>query len=294
MKFFKIVLPAVLAVLLLAACGKKTEPVPVTEAVTANAENLRIYNNAEGIVIRNSDKRYVLRVRKAVFDPECGCLSDYEELTEIAPNSTYTDKDVTEETRYVYSVAALHPVYKNESEPLKKAVVYAVPVVITDISVKDMAGERYEFSLKTDKPYERFEVFSDGKLALRTSRSDFELDMDGRETRMLSIYPFDKFGNPGEEKVIRLAERKQKPRAPFGLRSVSGSGILTVSWDEPEGAWLYNVYIFRDDRYYFYTKVDVPYFMYAVGSDTGCQKIAVSTVNDGAESDKAFIEACYP
>jgi hypothetical protein len=295
MRHFKYLLITAAVFVLFAACGKKTDPVVLTEAVPSPGESLRIFNNDEGVVIKNSDKRFAVRAEKAVFDPECGCLSDYEELANIPPLTVFTDKDVKENVRYVYSFVALHPVYRNKSQTVKKAVVYSKPVRIIDVKISELAGDRYSFEIKADRPFEHFEVFIDGKMELRTSRESFEADMSGRESRTLTIYPFDKYGNAGAEKIVSLAVRQEKPRAPFGLKNVYGNGVLTLSWDEPDGVWLYNVYIMKGGKYSFLSKVDVPYFMYSVSRETpDCAKFAVASAIDGVESDKTEFNACWP
>ncbi|MCD8569705.1 MAG: hypothetical protein LRY50_15765 [Geovibrio sp.] len=295
MRFYKYILTLIAVLALFTGCGKKTDPVVLTEAVPAPGENLRIFNNDEGVVIRNADKRFAVKVQRAVFDPACGCLTDYADITEIPPSTAFVDDNVTADVRYVYSIVALHPVYNNRSQPVKKAVIYAKPVKITDVQIKELAGDRFAFLLKADRPYERFEVFIDGGLELRTSRESFEVNMEGKENRTVTMYPFDKYGNAGEEKIVRLAVKQVVPRAPFGFRNVYGNGTLTLSWGEPEGAWLYNVYIMKGGTYSFLAKVDVPFFMYSVGQNTAdCLKFAVSSATDGNESDRTEYEACWP
>lgn len=286
---------AVLLFVLVASCGKKTDPVALSQAVPSPASNLRIFNNNEGVVIRNNDKKFPFSVQRAVFDPECGCLTDYSKGTTINPLSVFIDDNVTEDVRYVYSITALHPVYKNRSQPVKKAVVYAKPVVITDVKILELPGDRFSFDVTTNEPFERIEIFSGGALEQRTSRNTFEINMNGKEDRTITLYPFDKFGNAGEEKIIALVVKEKVPDAPFGFKSVYGGGVLTLSWDEPAGAWLYNVYMKKDGVYSFLGKVDVPYFMYSVGRDTtDCRYFAVSSAIDGGESVKEEYRACWP
>lgn len=294
MRHFKYLLLIAAAFVIASACGKKTDPTVLTEAVPTPSETLRIFNNDEGVVISNNDRRFPLVVERAVFDPECGCLSEYKEVTEIYPSSSYIDRNVEPDVRYVYNVTAVHPVYGNSSQPAKRAVIYSKPVKITDVQMTGLSGDRYSFTLETDKPFERIEAFVDGQLEARTSRNTFDVNLSDKQSRIVSIYPFDKYGNTGEEKTVTVAQLQQIPEPPLALKSIYGGSTLTLSWDEPQGAWLYNVYLERDGVYSFLGKVDVPFFMYTVGRNTAdCLNFAVSSAVNGQESAKSEHRACW-
>jgi hypothetical protein len=168
MSHFKYILLIIAALAVVSACGKKTDPTVLTEAVPTPSETLRIFNSDEGVVIRNNNKRFPLYVEKAIFDTECGCLSEYKEAAEIAPNSSFIDKSVEPDVRYVYNVMSVHPVYSNRSEPAKRAVIYSKPVKITDVKITELAGDRYNIEVTTNKPFERIEAYINGDLEVRT------------------------------------------------------------------------------------------------------------------------------
>ncbi|WP_022851538.1 hypothetical protein [Limisalsivibrio acetivorans] len=286
---------AALLIVPLLSCGKKTEPVVKKYIEVPVPSEYEIFNTREGVMFRSGQSSYLLHISRAEYDPECGCLSEYKPLTSMKGGEVFTDTDVAENVRYVYKLRNEHIPYKILSDEAREVVIYAEPIFIESVQASELPGRRYTFEVETNRPFERLIAFAGDRKAASTIEDEFTVNFTETDTGTLTIYAYDEYGNAGEPKVVSIfAEGGNKPDAPFSLKTISAEGKTTISWMEPEGVWLYNVYRMKGDAYEYVTRVDLPYYMFRTGDEPGCSMFAVSSLKNGAESEKTVIEVCYP
>ncbi|MGE4266996.1 MAG: hypothetical protein AB7F25_06145 [Deferribacterales bacterium] len=277
--------------LILAGCGKKTNPVPKS-ALADMTPPTAVFVSVDdaGIRIDNQESDQLFIEKGVSADDEC---SVFNFLKVIDPKSVFIDEDVQSGFKYFYRLRKRSVKYGVLSEPYMAKVVYAKPMKVQSAKYTKEGGI-YRVSIETDDKFTRFDVYSGGKTIAQTGGKTITFPessvVDNKFYLILSDYD----GNRGTPYTIEIPVQKVlNPPLPVTTISVLNIGADTrIVWSDSEGAETYNVKACENvSCETFSTQNTSVAYQKTIKS---CLDITVTAVNADGESAPTKIRYCKP
>lgn len=286
MKYFSLLIAALL---ILTACGKKTDPIPKNTLEDARPpKNVIVRAQEEGFFIANNEEAIIF-VERAVRDGlSCGI---YEPVVTLTPKQDYLDTDVEIDKEYSYKLVKQTLKYKLISEPREYPVTFSPPPNVEDADVM-IGGDNIIVDIKSTHPYTRMDVYTGGESIIQTGHDSFTINPEEVKDHTLSIVLMDIYGNKGTGYSIDLTPPKQ----PLPLEDITGlnaaylGNALRIVWDSVENAANYEVTVCQDVSCET-IKSKLPFIAYEKEFDK-CIDIAVKALNPEQSSNTAKYRYC--
>ena len=277
------------ALLILTACGKKTDPIP-----KASLENVQypksviVKAQPEGFFIANNEEAFLI-VEKADFvGSEC---SSYSRLKVLTPGEDFIDTDVQPDQAYVYKVTKKTIKYKLLSAPRLYPVVFSIPPVVQDIEVTQDDGAVI-LDVTPSSDFIRMDIYSGGKSIVQTGYTTAKAEQKDIVNNNVEISLMDSYGNRGDRFPVSIVpETKPEPLPEItGLTAVFIGGAARIVWDSVKGAASYETKVCNDVSCETITTA-VPYAVYEKEFDN-CIDITVNALNTKLRSTSASYRFC--
>lgn len=277
MKYFSFLL---LLLIVLTACGKKTDPVAIeTLESAAPPEKVVIKATPEGFFIANNEDGALLIAKGIHIGDKC---PEFTKLKVLAPKTDFIDTDVKEGQDYSYQIVQRTIKYKLVSEPRIYPVTYSIPPFVESATV-----ENNSVTIKPSGDFIRLDVMSKGKSMIQTGKINFEITSDISE---FSIVLTDKYGNKGVPYSVAVKREKPKTLDELtGLTTAYLGGSLRIVWDSVENAESYETKV-CDSSCETY-KSNLPFINHKKAFDK-CVDITVKALNSEATSKAKTTRYC--
>lgn len=279
------------ALILLTACGKKTDPVAKSTLVDLTPPAAVFFNVVDdGVQITNNETQNLL-IEKGI--PDGDDCPFYNTVQLIGPKSVYVDKDVVIDQKYFYRVSKKTVAYGMLSAPYIAAVTYEKPLVINSASLlKTPSG--YNVAIDTDGIFMRFDVYSAGKSIAQTGTKTANIAASDVTTDSLTLQLTDYYGNKGTAYKLDVPTQK-KVILPSKVDTVSVLNLGTdrrIAWTDTENADSYNVSVCEGSNCENFTTI-APSISYMKPINK-CIDITVTAVNADGQSQPTKVRYCKP
>ncbi|MDY6820786.1 MAG: hypothetical protein SVN78_04095 [Deferribacterota bacterium] len=275
--------------LLVLACGKKTDPIPKSQFIPPAEDEVFIEVVKGGVLVKNNDKDYNLIVQKSACE---GCGGVFKELATIKPEGQFLDRDVKEKEQYFYKFMFKHPRYDIYSNYFIKRITYLKQVAIKNIEIIPIDNKTISINLDFTDTIRHYKLYIND-----------ELYYDGRNERLegitlkerynkVSILPYDIYNNKGRLYAQRIDTFDlNRPKKVENIDYVFDDGNLYISWDRVNYADKYSLKIKIDGRVMEFAQ-EVNYFKTQVPQHIKCIDIGLQAENDFFKSGYKNIEIC--
>jgi len=287
MKYFSLLLTALL---ILTACGKKTDTIPKDALENVQPPRAVIVRaQEEGFYIANNEDA-VLYVEKAKREGlECALFN---RLVVLEPKQDYLDTDVEIDKEYTYRLVKQTIKYKLTSSPREFPVVFSPPPNVADSEVVK-GDDSIAVSIKTTHPFIRMDVITGGKSIIQTGHNYFTIKPEQVVNNTITLKLMDIYGNIGDLYNITF-EAPKKPAEPLkdveNLTAAYLGGALRIVWDTVERADRYEVTVCEDVSCET-IEAKLPFIAYEKEFDK-CIDIAVQALNPEQSSNTAKYRYC--
>lgn len=275
-------------IFLIIGCGKKTDPIPKSQFIPPEEDKFLIEVVNNGIVITNNDKKYNLVVYKSSCE---NCGNAYKRITIVAPEESFTDKDVREETSYFYKFMFKHPEYNIFSEPVINRVTYNKQISVKNLKIAPMGTNKIKTNIAFTGTLHHYELYLNNDLYYKGRNSEIEINIiDGINN--ISILPFDVYNNKGVLFTKKIDSYQLiKPTPVNDLNYVISDNHLYISWNPSEHANKYKIRIIAKSNIMEY-QTNLNYYRTTFPEKIKCIDIEVTAINDYMMSESSTIRAC--
>lgn len=273
-------------VILLAGCGKKTDPVEKSKFNIPTPEESVVYNTAKGVGFKNPSRKYALRVYRAQPLADGNGCGKYFLKATVSPGEKYLDTGVKNGQKLFYKAEFIDMEYNIQGAYLLKTQIYSVPEQITETSFEE-EGDDFVVTIKSIPGNGSFEIYHEDTVIGRTARGLVKISREKVKTGEISITALDSFGNVGDKKNLVLFRVGKEIPVPFGLEIVQAGTGNMITWKEPKGVNSYKIY--AENGKDLLGETVAPYFK---PESEKCGIYKIRSVSDGFESKSAAIKFC--
>ncbi len=280
--------------LLLSACGLKSDVTPKSSLDLPYPENIDYAVNSEGVSIYNGSDNYTLYVEKVEESIGFVNLSGFKRVALINPKQIYVDTDVVNNRVYKYRFRHFHGRIKTYSPAVVRIIKYYSPIKHNIIKVSYENSKICVYlglsdTVSTTQIAVNGSSLGTAKNGLKTCYGNIpELS----STLVVTAIPYDKDNNTGipyRTTIERSASKLNLPPQNVEVRR-KGKDIV-ITWDKSNDKTKYNVYVVKNGKSLLYKQVDVELVRYTASTDD-CINFQIASVRNGKESKKITLTAC--
>ncbi len=276
---------------LLAGCGKKTDPIPKSVLADMTPPSAVFISVADdGVRIENQESD-LLFIEKGVSEgEECSVFSP---LKLIDPKSVFVDDNVLPGEKYFYRLRKKSIKYGVLSEPYMAKVIYSKPMKVTSAEYHK-EGTIYRVNIETEDKFTRFDVYSGGRTIAQTGGKTITFPADSVVDNKFSLILSDYDGNRGTPYTIEIpANRVLTPPAPVAAITVLNIGAdVRIAWSDSENAGSYNIKACENVSCETFTTQNTSVIY--PRKIKSCLDITVTAVNADGESKPTKLRYCKP
>lgn len=284
---FRLVFFALLFVVL-SACGKKTDPVPLDTFKIPVPVVESIISLTEKGVTFNNNSNYSLLIEKA--DIVDDCVQDFKRVAVVKQKSLFDDTNVKKGEGYVYKLYNIDENLEIASKEAVKKIVYNQPVRVKNIKESIMSEKYLHLEIDFSDEIGYYEIYLNSKLLKKSKQNSVDVVFEDRDTNLIEIVPFDKYFNKGT--IFRknyISYSKFRLDDIKNIKVIKRESDYIVSWDSVTGASGYIVYIIEENEK---RKLFEVVENFAIIPSKDICKIAVSAFNSYVENNAVEITLC--
>lgn len=284
-----------IAILILYACGLKSDPVPKGKLDIPYPTSIDYAINSDGISIYNGSDNYTLFVEKA--DESIGFfnLAGFKRVALINPKQTFLDTDVVNNRIYKYRFRHYNGNIKTYSPALMKTIKYYSPIKYNNIAITYEKNNQICVHPGLSDIISTTDVTINGT-KMGKAKNGFktcfdELPINSATISVMAI-PYDNDNNTGipyRQDFKRDTTTLNLP--PQNILIHRNGNDIILTWDKEKNSPKYNIYITENGNDKFIKQVDVELFRYKAQNNQ-CVDFKLTTIRDNKESKKISVSAC--